>query len=265
MSDHLFPIADAFLDLHSGGSSLDILPARSSSRPRRRPAQAQHRGGPGFRCSDDGRHLQPRRAADRHGAGRQFRPGHRRHGDGRRRNGLDRRSRRLPPRRAQRAGASGVLGPHHASPRRGDGKILELPGKDAYVFATSDGIFEPFHRNGHAVRAGEAAGRIHCTWDPARPPETLHYQSDGHRLRTPAARPRAAGNCCLVVATTYLGTPELITLTDVEKPQRRSDPGSGALPCSRFRDCRSRSRSRRGCREARMPAGHGIVQGDEVP
>jgi hypothetical protein len=29
------------------------------------------------------------------------------------------------------------------------------------------------------VRAGEPAGRIHCTWDPTRPSETLYYQADG--------------------------------------------------------------------------------------
>jgi predicted deacylase len=32
MNDVLFPIGDAFLDLHSGGSSLDLIPAPSSSR-----------------------------------------------------------------------------------------------------------------------------------------------------------------------------------------------------------------------------------------
>ena len=68
-----------------------------------------------------------------------------------------------------------------------------------------DGIFEPFHANGETVSAGQPAGRIHCTWDPAREPETLHYQADGilYGRRQPGrVRP---GNCCLVVAAPYRG------------------------------------------------------------
>jgi N2-acetyl-L-2,4-diaminobutanoate deacetylase len=99
----------------------------------------------------------------------------------------------------------GVLPPERAAPRRGDGRILELLSPDAYVFATMDGIFEPFHANGLDVRAGEPAGRIHCTWDPTRTPETVYYRADGilYGRRQPGrVRP---GNCCLVVAAPYHG------------------------------------------------------------
>ena len=99
----------------------------------------------------------------------------------------------------------GVLDGKHRSPARGDGKILELPGSKAYVFATMDGIFEPFHANGAAVSEGQPAGRIHCTWDATREPETVHYQTDGilYGRRQPGrVRP---GNCCLVIATEYEG------------------------------------------------------------
>jgi predicted deacylase len=100
----------------------------------------------------------------------------------------------------------GVLSPATEGPRRGDGAIFELPGAAAYVFATMDGIFEPLHRNGQEVHAGEAAGRIHCTWDPTRPPETLYYQADGilYGRRQPGrVHP---GNCCLAVAAPYRGS-----------------------------------------------------------
>ena len=56
------------------------------------------------------------------------------------------------------------------------------------------------------MSAGEPAGRIHCTWDPARPPETLHYAADGilYGRRQPGrVKP---GNCCLIVAAPYRGT-----------------------------------------------------------
>ena len=84
--------------------------------------------------------------------------------------------------------------------------MLELPGANAYVFASIDGIFEPFHEKGRAVSAGEAAGRIHSPWDPAREPEALAYQADGilYGIRQPGrVKP---GNCCLVVAAPYRGT-----------------------------------------------------------
>jgi hypothetical protein len=98
-----------------------------------------------------------------------------------------------------------VLAPGDEAPPRGDGQVLELPGADAYVFATMDGVFEPFHDLGQEVRAGEPAGRIHVTWDPARPPDTLTYRADGilYGRRQPGrVRP---GNCCLVVAAPYGG------------------------------------------------------------
>jgi predicted deacylase len=73
------------------------------------------------------------------------------------------------------------------------------------VYATIEGIFEPFHQNGAKVREGEPAGRIHATWDPSRSPETLHYRADGilYGRRQPGhVRP---GNCCLIVACPYQG------------------------------------------------------------
>ncbi len=99
----------------------------------------------------------------------------------------------------------GVMAPPPAEPRQNDGRVWEMRGSSAYVFATSDGIFEPFHGLGQEVRAGEPAGRIHCTWDPAKPPETLAYQADGilYGIRQPGrVKP---GNCCLVVASEVAG------------------------------------------------------------
>jgi predicted deacylase len=99
----------------------------------------------------------------------------------------------------------GVLPADPGAKAGGDPRLLELPGAAAYVLATMDGIFEPFHANGRTVSAGEPAGRIHCTWDLTREPETLHYQADGilYGRRQPGrVRP---GNCCLVVAAPYPG------------------------------------------------------------
>jgi predicted deacylase len=100
----------------------------------------------------------------------------------------------------------GVLETGSAPPiPRSEAPLFQLPGSSAFVYATDDGIFEPFHPNGRSVRAGEPAGRIHYTWNPAREPDTLHYQTDGilYGRRQPG-RVRA-GNCCLVVAAPYDG------------------------------------------------------------
>ena len=91
------------------------------------------------------------------------------------------------------------------SPPRAERHVIELPGPKAYVFATQDGVFEPFHAKGREVRAGEPAGRIHFPWDPARTPEALHYEADGilfGRRQPGRAKP---GNCCLIVAAPYAG------------------------------------------------------------
>ena len=104
VADHIYPRADAFLDLHSGGSSLDILPS-TVIEPTDDPAlhAQERRGGARLRRAVHRRHREPRRAAHRDRRRLPRRADHRRHRDGGRRHGVDRGARDLPPRRAQRA------------------------------------------------------------------------------------------------------------------------------------------------------------------
>jgi predicted deacylase len=83
--------------------------------------------------------------------------------------------------------------------------IMSIPGHDGYVLATTDGVFEPFHALGTMVRAGQAAGRIHKLADPGREPETVFYAADGmvYGRRQPGRV--VAGNCCVTVAAPYDG------------------------------------------------------------
>jgi len=204
ITDHLFPIADAFLDLHSGGSSLDILPSaiiEPSADPdlrRRTIAAVQAFDAPlTVVISNLGDTRTATAAAVAAGL---VTVGTEMAGGGTVSLGaLD-----LCRRGVRNVLAHlGVIEATHGAPRRSDGTILELPGTRAYVYATQDGIFEPFHANGQKVAAGQPAGRIHVTWDPAREPETLHYAADGilYGRRQPGrVRP---GNCCLVVASPY--------------------------------------------------------------
>ena len=206
VTDHIFSIGDAFLDLHSGGSSLDILPSaivEPTNDPelrRRNIAAVQAFDAPlTVVISNLGETRTATAAACQAGL---VTVGTEMAGGGR--VSID--ALAICRRGVRNVLAHlGVLDACHAHPRQGDGIILELPGTNAYVFATGDGIFEPFHPNGAEVRAGQPAGRIHCTWDPAREPEVLHYQSDGlvYGHRQPGyVKP---GNCCSVVATRYSG------------------------------------------------------------
>ena len=205
MTQEIFPRGDAFLDLHSGGSSLNMLPSAviepvgDADHYRRNIAAVRAFGAPTTVVI--GNLGDPRTATAAACRAGLTTVGTEMGGGGTVslealeicRNGIRNVLRHL-----------GVLD-GKADPPQPESALFELPGTRAYVFATIDGIFEPFHRNGQAVRNGEPAGRIHTIWDPARPPETLHYQAGGilYGRRQPGrVRP---GNCCLVVASPFTG------------------------------------------------------------
>ena len=96
----------------------------------------------------------------------------------------------------------GVLPGAGATPVEKPSSLYVLTAR-AHVIVEDDGVFEPLHRLGAEVRAGELAGRIHFITQPGRRPVDLHYRADGivYGRRQPGrVRP---GNCCLVVATPY--------------------------------------------------------------
>jgi len=206
LAQALFPRADAFLDLHSGGSSLDLLPS----------AIIEPAADPVLR----GRNIAAAQAFD---APLTVVIGNL--GDPRTATAAACRAGLVTVATEMAGGGTvspdalalcrrgvrnvlahlGVLPPQAQEPRRSDGRLFELPGTSAYVYATMEGIFEPFHHHGREVRAGEPAGRIHCTWDLTRAPETLHYQADGILFGRRQPGRVQPGNCCLVVAAPYRG------------------------------------------------------------
>jgi N-alpha-acetyl-L-2,4-diaminobutyrate deacetylase len=206
VTDTILPMGDAFLDLHSGGSSLNILPSAiiepspdpelhrrnieavlafdapltvvidNLGEPRTSTATAVRAGlvTVGTEMAGSGTVSIDALAICRRGV----------------RNVL---------------GHLGMLPAQSAKPPARPSGILRIPGEVGFVFASCDGVFEPFHPLGTSVHGGKEAGRIHNLGDPSRSPETLIYGSDGivYGLRQPGRV--VAGNCCVTVAARYEG------------------------------------------------------------
>jgi len=207
VSDIVFPMADAFLDLHSGGSSLDIIPSAivepaTDARHHARNVAAvrafnapmtvviDNLGDPRTSTATSVRAGLTTVGTEMGGGGTVSREAVKVC-----RNGVRNVLAHL-----------GVLAEPATRPDAEPGVILKIPGPDGFVFAGSDGIFENFHPLGATVRAGQEAGRIHHLTDPGRPSEVLKFGADGvlYGQRHPALV--EPGNCCLVVAAPYEGT-----------------------------------------------------------
>jgi N-alpha-acetyl-L-2,4-diaminobutyrate deacetylase len=200
VSQRIFPLADAFLDLHSGGSSLDILPSAiieptgDKDLHRRNVAAVQAFDAPyTVVVSNLGDQRTATATACRAGLvtiGTEMRGGG---------------AVSLDALEICRRGVRNVLahlGVIEGKPAPGnDRPVLELAGSAAYVYAPVDGIFEPFHANGETVSAGQPAGLVHQTWDMTVKPVTLHYGTDGivYGRRHPGRV--SPGNCVVVVAS----------------------------------------------------------------
>lgn len=201
VNDVLFPMADAFLDLHSGGSSLAIIPSAiiepvaDPAQQARNKAAARAFGAPMTVAIDN--RGDPRTATATAARAGLTVVGTEMAGSG----AVSVDALALCRRGVQNVLVHlGALPPEMADPPRTKSPIHDLPGPNAYVIATDEGVFEPFHANGTLVRGGQPAGRIHFLADPSRPPVELAYQADGvlYGRRHPGkVRP---GNCCLVVA-----------------------------------------------------------------
>ncbi|MFB2553193.1 succinylglutamate desuccinylase/aspartoacylase family protein [Ensifer soli] len=204
VNDCLFPVSDYFLDLHSGGSSLMILPSaiiEPSPTPeghRRNIAATLAFGAPTVVMVDNlGETRTSTAAANLQGLvviGSEMAGG-----------GL------VSPEALEicRRGIRNVL--KHAGILKGEpeivpeanARVLTVPGAKAYVVSDEDGVFEPVSPLGAMVKAGDVAGRIHFLRQPAREPVTLTHPIDGivFAKRQPGrVRP---GNCCFVLAVDY--------------------------------------------------------------
>lgn len=201
-SDFLFPIADAFVDLHSGGSSLQIIPsaivepAPTEEHRARNLAAVRAFGAPMIVVIDN--LGDPRTSTATSVRANLTTVGTELGGGGTvSRDAL----------KVSRQGVANVLAhlgiceAPATAPSEAD--VRAIAGPQSYVFADIPGVFESFHELGAEVRAGEAAGRIHQLTRPDIEPLTLIFGVDGIVYgRRPPGRV-VPGNCCLVVASPY--------------------------------------------------------------
>ncbi|MFC3205929.1 succinylglutamate desuccinylase/aspartoacylase family protein [Aquamicrobium soli] len=201
VSSVLYPLADAFVDLHSGGSSLSIIPS-AVLEP----------------CDDPQLDARNRAAVEAFQA--PFKVQISNFGDPRTSTSTAVRA-GLVTVGTEMAGTGTVTPDAVRICRRGVHNVLRhlgvlegaqekgpdaagfhtIGGTSSYVMASEAGIFEPFHELGATVREGEPAGRIHFLENPGREPVELRFGASGvvYGKRHPGrVRP---GNCCLVVAS----------------------------------------------------------------
>lgn len=202
--DCLMPMADYFLDLHSGGSSLMILPsaiietAPTPDGHKRNIRATLAFGAPTVVMVDNlGETRTSTAAANLQGLtviGSEMAGG-----------GLVSQDALAICRRGIRnvLKHAGVLKGAPDMPDSANARVLKVPGSEGYILADDDGVFEPLGELGSVVRKGDVAGRIHFPRTPAREPVVLHYAIDGvvFAKRQPGrVRP---GNCCFVIADEY--------------------------------------------------------------
>jgi predicted deacylase len=198
--DVLFPLADAFLDLHSGGSSLQVLPSaiiEPSPDPEqmRRIVEAVRAFDAPYTVAIDNLDDPRTSTASAMRAGLTV-VGTELTGGG----GVSREGLRVCERGVRNVLAHlGVLEGKPAPSAR-DKPIFRIPGPSGYVFAPADGAFEAFHELGEWVAADQPAGAVHFLDDPGRSPEPAHFRHSGmlYAKRTFGRVVRGNGVCVVV-------------------------------------------------------------------
>ena len=206
VSDVIYPMGDLMVDLHSGGSSLDIMPS-AIVEPAPDP-EHMRRNVEAVRAFDAPLTVvisnlgEPRTSTATSVRAGLTTVGTEMAGQG-----------TLSPAALEicRRGVRNVLAHAGILPAAatdappGERAILEIPGSDGYVYATRDGVFECLHDLGAPVKAGDVAGRIHDLAAPWRTPEPVRFAADGIMFARRQPGQVVLGNCCAVVAAPHRG------------------------------------------------------------
>jgi len=202
----LFPLADHFHDLHSGGSSLDYLPFASlhysdnEELNDRSLAALKAFGAPlslVWMDSRDVRYGPPAAMARGVAAlGGEFGGGGEVSIDG---VALIERGLR------NTLVHLGMLPPPSDHDPAPPSRLVQVPGRDYFVYAPEPGLFEPAVRLGDRVEAGQQAGQVHFVDNPARPPVPCHFKAAGMVICKRHFGRVERGDCVFHLATEHPG------------------------------------------------------------
>ncbi len=84
-------------------------------------------------------------------------------------------------------------------------RLMEVSSRDYYVYAPEAGLFEPAVELGDEVRRGQLCGQVHFVDNPARPPESCHFEGDGMVICKRHYGRVERGDCVVHLATDYAG------------------------------------------------------------
>jgi N-alpha-acetyl-L-2,4-diaminobutyrate deacetylase len=177
---HLLPMCDAQMDLHSGGTGMDILPSAvghvidDGGYMERSLAMAdafnapitllleEVNAGPTLLAAAERRGVVAL-SSELGGAGR-----------------LSREALAITEAGVRNVLRHlGILEGRPVTGAHGPSRRMTVPDLAHYVFAPADGIWEAADPLGASVRAGAVAGRLHAIEHPLRPAEALTYGADG--------------------------------------------------------------------------------------
>ncbi len=82
-------------------------------------------------------------------------------------------------------------------------RLMEIRGPESYVYAPENGVYESFHELEAAVEAGQDAGCVHFLDDPGRKPEVVRFQRSGELFCRRAPGRVIRGNCVGIVINDY--------------------------------------------------------------
>lgn len=84
-------------------------------------------------------------------------------------------------------------------------RLVEVKGRDYYVYAEEPGLFEPAAELGDTVQSGQLAGQVHFVDNPGRAPLTCHFRTGGIVLCKRHYGRVERGDCVAHLATDWKG------------------------------------------------------------
>jgi hypothetical protein len=175
----LFPMADLYGDLHSGGSSLDYVPFVSVHKSKDPDLSARNlaamqtfgaeysliwEASPDTRFSTNAAMLH-----DVVSLGSEFGGG----------GSINIKSLKMVERGLRNLLRHvGILDDKMEVPEKPT-RLMAIGGREDYVYAPEPGLFEPFVELGAWVKAGQPCGQVHFVDNPGRPAELCHFRNAG--------------------------------------------------------------------------------------